>query len=184
MDRYQFEDTISAYLENELSLSERQSFESYMNANPDAMNLVESIKITMRLVKNLSDVKASDKFMTNLYSRIEFEKNRPSKKIVARQSKTLFGFTPFYASLMTILVVSFITVSFNLWENDGNPINPAPTFTRNLTDSLNPTSAQPNGQFNHDAVLAATEVDSADTTLNKKKKNNLNDKVQFVNDQR
>ena len=36
MDRYQFEDAISAYLENELSLSERQEFETYMNGNPDA----------------------------------------------------------------------------------------------------------------------------------------------------
>ena len=41
MDRYQFEDAISAYLENELSLSERQAFETYMNANPDAKELVE-----------------------------------------------------------------------------------------------------------------------------------------------
>ena len=47
MDRYQFEDAISAYLENELNLSERQSFEKYMNANPDAKDLVESIKSTI-----------------------------------------------------------------------------------------------------------------------------------------
>ena len=36
MDRYQFEDAISAYLENDLSLSERKAFESYMNENADA----------------------------------------------------------------------------------------------------------------------------------------------------
>ena len=40
MDRYQFEDAISAYLDNELNLSDRQAFESYMNANPDAKALV------------------------------------------------------------------------------------------------------------------------------------------------
>ncbi|MBT3478619.1 MAG: hypothetical protein HOD10_02080 [Candidatus Marinimicrobia bacterium] len=184
MDRYQFEDAISAYLENELNLSERQSFEKYMNANPDAKDLVESIKSTMRSVKNLSNVKASDNFMTNLYRKIEFEKNRPSKKIVERPSKSLFGFTPLYAGVMTVLVVSFITVGFNLWPTGGESISSMPAFTGNITESPVPVSSQPNGSINNNDVLAVTEGDSADTTLNKMKKFNLNDKVQFVKDQR
>jgi len=119
-----------------------------------------------------------------LYRKIEFEKNRPSKKIVERPSKSLFGFTPLYAGVMTVLVVSFITVGFNLWPTGGESISSMPAFTGNITESPVPVSSQPNGSINNNDVLAVTEGDSADTTLNKKKKFNLNDKVQFVKDQR
>ena len=80
MDRYQFEDAISAYLDNELPLSERKAFEDFMNTNPDAKNLVDSIRTNMTSFKTLSPIKASNGFMPNLHKKIEFEKNRPSKK--------------------------------------------------------------------------------------------------------
>ena len=62
MDRYQFEDAISAYLDNELNLSDRQAFESYMNANPDAKALVNDIRATMKAIKSMPKVKASSTF--------------------------------------------------------------------------------------------------------------------------
>ena len=34
MNRYQFEDLISEYIENELSLSKRKEFETYLEENP------------------------------------------------------------------------------------------------------------------------------------------------------
>ena len=40
MDRYQFEDAISTYLDNELPLSERKAFEEFMNKNSDAKNVL------------------------------------------------------------------------------------------------------------------------------------------------
>ena len=58
MDRYQFEDAISAYLDNELPLSERKAFEEFMNTNPDAKNLVDSIRTNMTSFKILSPIKA------------------------------------------------------------------------------------------------------------------------------
>ncbi len=184
MDRYQFEDAISAYLENDLSLSERKAFESYMNANADAKDFVDSMRSTIKSIKNMSDVKTSDNFMPNLSRRIEFEKNRPSKKIIARPSKTLFGFTPLYAGVMTVLVASFITVGVNLWPGNDNSGDTVPAFTGNITEAPNPVSAQPIAPQNNEAVLAATKGDSADTTIIKKKKFKLDDKVQFVKDKR
>ncbi|MBN4080962.1 hypothetical protein JYT44_01220 [Caldithrix abyssi] len=184
MDRYQFEDAISAYLENELSLSKRQAFETYMNTNPEAKDLVDSIRMTMKSIKNLSDIKASDNFMPNLYRRIELEKNRPSKRIVERPSKTLFGFTPLYAGIMTVLVASFITVGLNLWPGNEKSIDIAPAFTGNISEAPNPVSTHPTIPSDNNAVLADSKVDSADSTIDKKKKFRLDDKVQFVKDQR
>ena len=91
MNRYQFEAAISAYIENDLNLSDRQAFESYMDSNPDSKALVNNIRSTMQSVKGLNDLKTSSVFMSNLFKRIEFEKNRPSKRIVERPAKSIFG---------------------------------------------------------------------------------------------
>jgi len=183
MDRYQFEDAISAYLDNELPLSERKAFEDFMNTNPDAKNLVDSIRTNMTSFKTLSPIKASNGFMPNLHKKIEFEKNRPSKKIVNRPSKTLFGFTPLYAGIMTVLVVSFITVGVNLWPESNSPVNTLPAYTGNISGSPNPAPRNPSIGTNQDAILAASESDSADTTIQKKKNFKLGNQVKFVKDQ-
>ena len=40
MNRHQFEDLISSYIENEITLSKRKEFERYMKDNPDSVELV------------------------------------------------------------------------------------------------------------------------------------------------
>ena len=53
MDRYKFEDSISAYIDNELTLTERQEFEDYIEKNPDAKSLLEDIVNNMGLILSL-----------------------------------------------------------------------------------------------------------------------------------
>ena len=60
MNRYQFEDSISAYLDNELSIADRKVFEEYMNTNIDAKNLVDDIRSTIESTKNFKKIKASE----------------------------------------------------------------------------------------------------------------------------
>ena len=182
MDRYQFEDAISAYLENELSLTERQAFETYMNENPEAKELVAAIRLTMKSMKNLTVIKTSDNFILDLSKRIEFEKNRPSKKIVKRPSKSLFGFTPLYAGLMTVLVASFITVGVNLWSVNEKSVDIAPAFTGNISETPKPASTLSTVSLDSKTILTDANVDSADSTIDKKKKYKLDDKVKFVKD--
>ena len=45
MDRYKFEDSISAYIDNELSLTDRQEFEEYIEKNPDAKSILEDLSL-------------------------------------------------------------------------------------------------------------------------------------------
>ena len=184
MDRYQFEDAISAYLDNELNLSDRQAFESYMNANPDAKALVNDIRATMKAIKGMPKVKASSTFMPNLYKRIEFEKNRPSKKIIEKPSRTLFGFTPLYAGVMTVLIASFITVGVNLWPDTNPSGQQIPAFTGNVTNPPSSPVGAPNSNPAPTFVSNEAVADTADTTVAKKKKFQLNDNVKFVKDQR
>ena len=62
MNRYQFEDSISAYLDNELSIADWKVFEEYMNTNIDAKNLVDDIRSTIEITKNFKKIKVSEQF--------------------------------------------------------------------------------------------------------------------------
>ena len=182
MDRYKFEDSISAYIDNELTLTERQEFEDYIEKNPDAKSLLEEIVNNMGLIKGLPKVKASSSFMSKLLEKVEFEKNKPSVKVINKPSNTFFGFTPLYASIMSVLIVSFITVGYTLWSENMNHPNQLPNFNGNIVAT--PTIDSPTKIIDNDQKLVSATIDSADTTNNKRTKVNLDGKVNFVKKQR
>ena len=53
MDRYQFEDLISAYIENELSLNERKKVDLYLAHNPSEAELVKQIRLNLETLKKI-----------------------------------------------------------------------------------------------------------------------------------
>ena len=53
MNRYQFEDLISDYLENSLSLTKRKEFELYLSKNPGAADLVNQVRNNMLEIKSV-----------------------------------------------------------------------------------------------------------------------------------
>ena len=80
MNRYEFEDKISDYIDNQLSVSERKDFEDFLNSDNEAKELVESVRKTIKLLSSAETVKSSNEFLPNLTSRIFL--NDQSKKLV------------------------------------------------------------------------------------------------------
>ena len=78
MNRYQFEDLISDYLENKLSILKRKEFEAFLDSNSECREIVESVKNTMNSIKSMNSVPAPDGFMDGLYHKLEIEKNKPA----------------------------------------------------------------------------------------------------------
>jgi len=78
MDRYQFEDLISDYIENNLSISLRKEFETYLDNHPSAKEQIISVKHLMDSMKSLPIVKTSDSFTGNLTKRITVVNSRKS----------------------------------------------------------------------------------------------------------
>ena len=76
MNRYQFEDLISEYVENELSLSKRKEFEAYLEEKPDAMELVESVRANMAQMKIIPRMKVSADFNDRLLAKIQTDHAR------------------------------------------------------------------------------------------------------------
>jgi len=91
MNRYEFEDKISDYLDNQLNVSERKAFETYVQENEEAGELLSSIKNTIDLIKSQKSIKTSENFMLNLVDRVKMYKKTPVKSISSQQKNMIFG---------------------------------------------------------------------------------------------
>ena len=180
MNRYQFEDLISDYIENELSLKKRKKFEAYLAENPDCIELIEAVKVNMAQMRAIPRVSAPTDFNDKLLKKIRIDSERLNR--LDPSQFILLGFRPMHASLMTGLVIAFIVVSIQLFSpNESVTIQP-----KLFTEDEEQIISNPNLEDIHITKpvrdLAETEEDS---TLYKNKKNSqidLSKKIQFVND--
>ena len=181
MNRYQFEDLISDYIENKLPIAKRKELEAFMEANPEAKDQLESIRSLMKSMKKLPEVKTSDEFTAKLMKRVEFEKNRPSAKkyVTSAVGKTYFGFTPVYATVMTALVIAFVVVGMQLVPKTNNNSTVLPTSITAETSTI-PNSSIPKPYQNDDIMLAedhdSTDVDGPARV----KSGQFDDKIKLV----
>ena len=114
MDRYQFEDLISAYLENELSLSKRKEVESYLAKNPLEQKLIKQVSLNMKTLKNSPKTFAKDNFNKRLLERIKSE--NPHLALRSKGEKTLFGFSVFHASILISLFAILFILSLEITD--------------------------------------------------------------------
>ena len=180
MNRYEFEDLISDYIENSLSLSKRKEFENYLTEDPEAESLVDLVRSTIDQLRNIQKVKVSDRFNERLMSRIKNEKLLYRLKPVSGQ-KTFMGFTPVYASLMTGLTIALLFVSMQLFSPDMDAStsqnqfyanDPVPTLSNPATTRVNPKPQD----------LAEAEEDSLDENSANLPKKDYTKRIQLVND--
>ncbi|GIS72783.1 MAG: hypothetical protein CM1200mP10_23600 [Candidatus Neomarinimicrobiota bacterium] len=179
MNRYQFEDLISDYIENKLPIAKRKKLEAFMEANPEAKDQLESIRLLMKSMKKLPEVKTSDEFTEKLMKRVEFEKNRPSAKKYAASTvgKTYFGFTPVYATVMTALVVAFVVVGMQLVPKTNNSTVLPRSITAETSTIPELTNPKP---YQNDDIMLAEDHDSTDVDGPVREKNGqIDDKIKF-----
>jgi len=182
MDRYQFENSISAYLDNELNLSQRKEFEDYLRKNSESIEFVDDIKNNIETLAKMREVKISASFMTKLNARLESEKSRSWLNNPKVNSNTIFGFTPKYAGILSVLIIVFVTVGINTITNyeNNSPGIQSPTFS-GQAESLSDPGRK--ADINNSNILAVTESDSTDSLKeNPQKKYNLKDRIQLVKD--
>ena len=178
MNRYQFEDLISSYIENEITLSKRKEFERYMKDNPDSVELVSAIKNNIKKLNQVPRIKVKSTFNDTLKSKIDGLNSNPK---LGKSNNLIFGFSPLNASFLSGLCIVFIVITFLL-------INPNFTFqqtseskvvnnglSNNLTTSRNPDKVI-------DSDLADVKEDTSKSEMNKKDRKDYTNKIQLVND--
>ena len=114
MDRYNFEEYISAYIDGELSVDEKKEFEEIMNSHSECKMKFEQIQ---SLIKNLNQVpqaKTSADFMDKLHARIDSH-NQTKDSILDKISNFLLGpkARPVYGLGMSLAVILIVFTSIN-----------------------------------------------------------------------
>ena len=173
MNRYEFENLISDYLDGSIPFKKRKEFEDYMKDDKDAEALVSNIKTTISEMNNSQKVKVADNFNEKLLSRVKNE------GIVSKPNNTILGFTPFYASILSCLCVAFFVVAsqlINVSQDSSSEIK-----TNQYTAELEQNN--PSYSKNVDLekkLIVDSNIDSLQDKKEKEKPNNSN-KIKFVN---
>ena len=173
MNRYEFENLISDYLDGELSFSKRKEFESYLEENEDAKLLFIRVKNTLYDMKNAEKISTPDNFNSKLLSKI-----KDKAPLMLNDRSNVFGLSPLYASIFSSLCLAVIFISYSL-------IVPKPTSNSNLEYSLFPIDksqkvAQSQIVKNNTSFTDNDKSDSLDVNT-KDYKPKKNTKIKFVN---
>ena len=178
MNRYQFEDLISSYLENEITLSKRKEFERYMEDNPDSVELVSAIKDNIKRLNQVPRIKVKSSFDDTLKSKIDDLNSDPK---LGKANDLIFGFSPLNASFLSGLCIAFIVITFLLIDPNltYQQTNESKVVNNGLSNNLN-TFRNPNNVI--DSELADVKEDTSKSEMNKKDRKDLTNKIQLVND--
>jgi hypothetical protein len=173
MNRYEFENLISDYLDGSIPFKKRKEFEDYMKDDKDAEDLVSNIKTTISEMNNSQKVKVADNFNEKLLSRVKNE------GIVSKPNNTILGFTPFYASILSCLCVAFFVVAsqlINVSQDSSSEIK-----TNQYTAELEQNNPSYSKSVDLEKKLIVdSNIDSLQDKKEKEKPNNSN-KIKFVN---
>ena len=177
MDRYQFEDLVSAYIENELSLSKRKEVESYLAKNPLEEELIKQVSLYMKTLKNSPKIAAKENFNKRLLGRIKSENSHLALK--SKSEKTLFGFSVFHASILISLFAVLFILSLEItgliprFQNRGN---------KEFVENQNILSKKEiNKQLDEEDILKTNFTDFKNDTT-KKEKRDFSKNIKYVND--
>ena len=173
MNRYEFENLISDYLDGSMPFKKRIEFEDYIKNDPDAKSLVEDVKNTIADMNNLHRVKVANDFNEKLLSRVKKEglASVPNNKIL--------GFTPFYATILSCLCVAFFVVASQLLNlSQGSNANFKPN--KNIAESEQNISPYLKNIDLDKNLIVDSKVDTLNDKKEKEKPNNSN-KIKFVN---
>ncbi|HBR87034.1 MAG TPA: hypothetical protein DEA65_04260 [Candidatus Marinimicrobia bacterium] len=176
MDRYQFEDLISDFIENKLSMIQRKDFETYLDENPEAMQQLDSVKQVIASMKSMPEVSTSTDFMKNLNKRIAAEKEAQS---VVKTTRSFAGYTPLMASLSAVVVVAVVLLGLEFIPEATNQATFTPTMAEQQVDDLPVLPTQPN-----DELLAENEDDSTHVDEDMPNTTDFKDRIQLVGDRR
>ena len=173
MNRYEFESLISDYIEGELSFNKREEFESYMEADISAKTLLHDVKKTLNEMKNIKGVATSDDFNSKLLLKVKDE-----TPIIGNNKNSIFGFTPFYASIFSSLCIAIFILGYTFLPNSSDILSNT-NYSNNLNQKI--LDAPVVKQYNSDVDLA---TDTSADSVKKNDKNykiGKNNKIKFVN---
>ena len=179
MNRYEFEDLISDYIENNLPLSKRKEFEHYLNENSEAQLLINEISSNMEKVKSIPQISVDDNFNQILKSKLMKKNNQ--KYLTSSNDKIFFwGFTFNQSLLFMGLSILSLFITIQLFSDNTQNHSSAGKYYSNESD-VSPKTPFPK-QENSKAIVSESNLDSIDVETKQNRKRGILQKMEFVND--
>ena len=174
MNRYEFEDLISDYLEGKMTFKKIQEFESFLENNEESRTLVNNVRNSISDLNRLDKVVVSSGFNEVLLSKI---KNK--KPTYINDDKSFYGFSPRDAALFSTLCFAILFFSYSLIESE-NDFPPNLSSRTNMIDEERQSSKNPELRRGDNNFASDASPDSLKKS-DKKYKANKNNKIKFVN---
>ena len=174
MNRYEFEDLISDYLEGKMTFKKIKEFESFLKNNEEYRILVNNVRNSILDLNGLDKVVVSTRFNEKLLSKLKNEKS-----ININDDKNIFGFSLRDAAMFSTLCLSIIFLSYSLIDF-GNDFSPS------LSESTKPIDEN-RQNFKSSKLRKGYNNFASDSPLDSLKKSdkkynaNKNNKIKFVN---
>jgi hypothetical protein len=170
MNKHQFEDLISDYIENKIKSKDKKVFENYIDVNEDARLLVDSIKSNIDTLKTLPKFKVSKEFNDNHLNLVKAENNKTKKYRPGKSFILGFNFSQFSFALILFILLSYTSYELvNELSYDKN--------NKNITINKNP-----NEELD---ITIESSKNSSDSSYSKESSTNNTDyskNIKFVND--
>jgi len=168
MNSYQFEDLISDYLENSLSISKRKKFEIFLKNEIGAKEKVDQIKKNMVILGSLNQVTVSNQFNDNLMTKIKTDSSK-SKYPFSSKNRYLLGLKPFDSFVFFGLIILSLFLSNELYNEifPKSDLKSSPS-SKNIVEDKN---------------LTKSELDQIDSLkIKNDRKDKFSKKIRLVND--
>ena len=173
MNQYQFEDLISDYVENKLTISKKKDVEKYLEENPKDVLKVNQVRENILFLKSLPKTKVSSDFDSKLKNRIKKEALKPLKKRIITK-KNIFGFKPINFSYFIFLIFFSVFLCYQLIGELFLPIDSSKGVFTNNEIEVNQTPKVLNQR--------KITVPSDSIDIDQKNSKNFSKNIKLVND--
>lgn len=190
MNCYEFQDSISSYIEKELGLAEIGRFDQHLKSCSQCEDTYRGVASAVRVLRNSERVIASSEFNSALRARIRaVPAQRPAWQKRYLQHGRILGFEPRYALASVGAMAVIVVLSLSLIPESENSLipSPVPLSTQQNVSGGNVLPAVPSPlDSEFEAVLADEDgKDSIETEVNgQSTKPVLGGKIKLVKDQK
>ena len=177
MNRYEFEDLISDYLEGKMTFKKRREFESFIENNEESRLLVNNVRNSISDLNRLDRIVVSNGFNEKLLSKLKY-----TNQINIDYKKNIYGFSPLNAAIFSTLFMAIIFFSYSLIV-PRNVFSPSRSESTNVINEENQNSINSKLTIDDNNFASELLIDSLKES-HKNYKVDKNNKIKFINNQK
>ncbi len=177
MERYEFEDLISDFIENNLSLKKRKLFLEYLEKNQSSKKLVDEIRNNIKKLNRSPKLSASHDFNDRLISSVKNIELKP-ELMKSNDKRRLYGFSYLQSGLIFCFLILFGLIGQYLLFDEYKSEKSIPYFTKMKENNIELPLDQ-NDNYSSQKLVTNSKDSLKKNLINNSYKKDLN-KIKLV----